>query len=67
MDEKTEQRAVWVRLRQLWAEKDAQRERAVAACRAEKYNRNMITHPEVTPVFECWAVYTLTQKHKRYA
>ena len=31
----------------------------------EKYNRNVITHPEVTPVFNCWKVHTFTQKIKR--
>ena len=31
----------------------------------EKYNRNMLTHPDVTPVFNCWKVYTFMQKINR--
>ena len=31
----------------------------------EKYNRNMLTHPEVTPAFNCWKVHTFMQKMNR--
>ena len=32
---------------------------------SDKYSRNMLTHPEVTPVFNCWKAHVRSQKYQR--
>ena len=32
---------------------------------SDKYSRNMLTHPEVTPVFNCWKAHVRSQKYRR--